>query len=102
MLDAQLDRRLEVAELVAAVVAAALEFVREHLFVVEQARDAVGELDLAACAGGHGAQVMEDARRENVASDHAELESVVPGLGFSTMREMRLTRPFGASVSTMP
>ena len=52
MLHAQLHRRLEIAELVAAVVAAALEFVGEHLFVLEQARDAVGQLDLAAGAGG--------------------------------------------------
>jgi len=52
MLERKLDRRLQIAELVAAVVAAAFELVREDLLVLEQPRDAVGQLDLAPGPGG--------------------------------------------------
>src|SRR6266700_5101028 len=69
MFDSQLHRRFEISELVAAVVTTPFELVGEHLFIVEQARDAVGQLNFAAGACRHGAQVMKDTRRENVASD---------------------------------
>ena len=47
-LRAELDRRLQVAELGAAVVARAAEAVRQHALLREQRGDGVGELDLAA------------------------------------------------------
>src|SRR5215472_5712956 len=72
MLQRELYRGLEIAQLVAAVETAALEFVGENLLILEQLRDAVGELDLAAGACRHGSQVMEDARREHVATHHGE------------------------------
>src|SRR5690606_4053729 len=62
----------EIADLAAAVVAPSLELVRDHLLVLEQRRDAVGELDLAARPGLDVAQHLEDPRRQNVAPDHGE------------------------------
>ena len=54
------DRRLEVAELAAAIVALALEAVGVNRLVVEQGRNAVGELDLAAGAAAHLLEPLED------------------------------------------
>src|SRR5437899_11294942 len=81
MLYAQLDRRLQISQLVSAVVATALEFIGENLFVVEETRNAVGELDLAACACRHGAQVVKYARGEDVAPDDPELRNGRSGRG---------------------
>src|SRR5580765_7436232 len=73
MTQAELDLRLHVAELRAAVVALARQAHREHALVFEQRGNAVGELDLAARAGRDLRQHLEDARRQNVAADHAEI-----------------------------
>src|SRR5215467_7203644 len=72
MLQRELYGGLEIPQLVAAVETAALEFVGENLFILEQLRDAVGELDLSAGACRHGSQVMEDARCEHVATHDGE------------------------------
>ena len=62
MLEAEVDGGLEVAELAPAIVAAALEAIGDHALLAQQARDAVGELDLAAGAGRDRAQVMRRSR----------------------------------------
>src|SRR5437868_9367783 len=69
VLQAVVDGRLHVAQLAAAIVAAAFERVRKDAFLGEQAGDAVGELDLAAGARMRGAQMMKDSRREDVTAD---------------------------------
>src|SRR3954471_18311319 len=69
MLEPEVERRFEVAQLVAAVVAMSLEAIRQHPLLLHQAGDAVRELDLAAGTRRHGAQVVKQARRENVAAD---------------------------------
>src|SRR5687767_12928367 len=53
MAQAVVDGRLQVAELRAAVVAPARQAHREGLLVLQQCRDAIGELDLAAGARHH-------------------------------------------------
>ena len=63
MLQAVLHGRLQVSELAAAVVALAFEFEGIHRFALHQARDAVGELNLAAGALADFRQVVEDRRR---------------------------------------
>src|SRR5437773_7979135 len=70
MLDAEVNRRLKVAQLVAAVVAMALELERKHLFIVEKPSNGVGELNLSARSGRHGMEVMKDPRRQDIASHH--------------------------------
>src|SRR6266853_6626146 len=72
MLHAVVDHRFEITELVAAVVSPALELVREHFLVAEQARDRVGQLDLASGTRWHRVQMMENPRRQDVASDHTQ------------------------------
>src|SRR5512142_1486062 len=77
---AEVDGRFEVTELAAAIVAAPVEFVRQHALLAEEARDAVGKLDLAAGPGRHRAQVVKDPRREHVAPDHRERRRRLAGL----------------------
>jgi hypothetical protein len=72
VLERQLDVGLQEAFLAAAVVAAPLVAVGEHLLVLEQAGDAVGELDLAADAARLGGDLVEHARRQHVAAGDAE------------------------------
>jgi hypothetical protein len=81
MLESEIDGRLEVSELAAAVVAAALEGVGEHGLVNEQTRDRIGKLDFAAGSGRHRPQVMKDARREHIATHNRQCRSRRPGLG---------------------
>src|SRR5258705_8251656 len=69
MAQAVIHRRLQVAELGAAVVALAGKAHRQHPLVPEQLRDRVGELDLAARARRDLVEQTEDARREHVAAD---------------------------------
>src|ERR1700691_3158975 len=89
----QFDRRLQVAELAAAVEAPAGETMRIHPFMLEQARDTVGQLDLPARALADVFELIEDPGRQYGAA---------AGLGFSTMLRMRLTTPSPGSTSTMP
>src|SRR5215510_3420989 len=58
----ELDGRLQVAELAAAVETRAVILVREHLFIVEQRLDRVGQLQLSACTRLQRADMFEDAR----------------------------------------
>ena len=60
MLEAVLHGRLQVAELVAAVVALAFELERIHRLALHEPRNAVGELDLAAGALADFREVVED------------------------------------------
>src|SRR5687767_13575337 len=105
MLDGEGEVRLEVVELAAAVVTHAFEFVGEYVFFLEQRRDRVGELNLAAGAGGLVLKVMEDARREDIASDDAQRRRRVFGLRFlhdaaDAVRRARLR--FGAHDAVAP
>src|SRR3990172_13120394 len=70
--EADLDRGGEEAERAAGVVAAALELVGEHGLGLEEQREAVGELELAALARRRALEHREDLRREDVAADDAE------------------------------
>lgn len=81
MLQPELDGGHEEAELVAGVVALALVGEAVDLFEVEQGLDAVGELELAAGAGGDLLEQREDARGEDVAADDGVL-----GRGFFGLR----------------
>src|SRR5688500_17602543 len=65
----EFDRRFEEAELVAGIVACAFELQSVDGSVAEKVAQAVGELDLAAGAGLHGLDGLEDFRREHVAPD---------------------------------
>ena len=66
------DGGLQIAELAAAVITGAHETVCVHRLLVEQSGDAVGELDLAARAASDALEVIEDARREQVAPHHRQ------------------------------
>src|SRR5258706_8543134 len=66
------DGRLQIAELVAAIVALALELVRVDRLLGEHRLDGVGQLQLAAGAGLQLAQMPEDIARQQIAADHAE------------------------------
>jgi hypothetical protein len=68
-----LDRRLQVADLAAAVVAFTGEGVGDDGFLCQQRRDGVGELNLAAGAGLGLFQLLEDRRRQQVAADDGEV-----------------------------
>ena len=63
MAERVLDRRLQVAELAAAVVALAAEAIGVHGLLAHERGDAVGELDLAARAAADALQVLENRRR---------------------------------------
>jgi hypothetical protein len=102
MLETVVDRRLEIAELAPAIVTAAFEREREHALFGDQPRDAVGQLNFAAGARRHRAQVMEDARGQHVAADHRKRRWGRPAFGFSTMRRIGAHRPPIVPVSTMP
>src|SRR5512132_764591 len=77
----ELDRRLQVAELAAAVVALAAEPHRQHALALEQRRDPVGQLDLAAASRLDRREHCEDRRREHVAPHHRERRRGVLGRG---------------------
>ena len=81
VLQAELDRGFQEAELVARVVALALVGEAVDLFVLQEGLDAVGELELAACAGGDGLEHLEDAWGEDVAADDGVLRWGLFGLG---------------------
>src|SRR5262245_41111491 len=72
MLQSEFDRRLHVAELAAAIVALALEFVGEHGLFGEQVGDCVGQLDFAAGAAPRRLQLLEDRRGQHVSTDDRE------------------------------
>ena len=72
MLEAELDGRLEVAELGAAIVARAFERVGIHSLVAKQRGDAIGELDLAARPASRALELLVDRRRQDLASDDRE------------------------------
>ncbi len=73
MIEAELDGRLQVTELAAAVVALSFEFEGEYLFALHQARDAVGELNLAARALPNLCQVLEYRRRQQIPAHDREV-----------------------------
>src|SRR5918999_4909902 len=77
MAHAVLHRRLQVAELRAAVEASPGKPHGERALLLEKLRDAVGELDLAARARGHPREQLEDAVGEHVAADHREVRGRV-------------------------
>ena len=85
-----LDRRAQVADLAAAVVADARERQHVHRLVGEQARDAVRELDLAAGAALRALELREDRRRQDVAADDREVRRRV--LPASASRRCASTR----------
>src|SRR5436190_23766776 len=72
MLEAELDHGFEITKLAATIVAPAFEGIGDDTFFVEQMRNAVGQLNLASSARGHGAQVMKYARRQDVSPDHGK------------------------------
>src|SRR3954466_11446461 len=78
MAHAQLDARLQVAQLGAAVIALARKSLRQHALVREELGDAVGKLDFTSGAWGDFRQHVEDAGRQHVAPDDAEVRR---GLG---------------------
>ena len=63
VLEAELDGGLQVAELVAAVVALALEFEGVNRFTLHETRNAVGELNLAARPFADLGEIIENAKR---------------------------------------
>src|SRR5690606_23114889 len=69
--------RLQIAELVPAVVAAAGERVRVHRLVVQQVGNGVGQLDLAAGPALRRLQLVEDLRREQVTTHDREVRGRV-------------------------
>ena len=81
VLESQFDRRLEIAELVATIVAPALECVGDDPFFRQQQCEAVGQLNLAPGAGWHRAEVMKYARRKDIAPDHRQRRWRRSGLG---------------------
>src|SRR5262249_6397350 len=70
VLHPQLDRRLQVAQLAAAVVALAADVHRQHALFLQQRRDRVGELDLPPASRLDRRQALENRRRQHVAADH--------------------------------
>jgi hypothetical protein len=82
MLEAEVDSRFKVSELAAAIVAAPLERVGNHRLLRDEARDGVGQLDLAPCARRHRSQMMEDARRQHVAAHDRQRRRRRPRFGF--------------------
>src|SRR5688572_10207369 len=95
MLHREGEVRLEVIELASAVVAHALELVGEHVLLLEQRGDGVGQLDLAAGSRGLVLEVVKDARREYVAAYDAQPRRRLVRIGFfddtaDAMRRARL------------
>ena len=103
MAQAELDRRLQVAELGAAVVAPPGKPQREHALVRAAAPRCASVSWISPPAPGVTcAEQLEDARRQDVAADHREGRGRVPGLGFSTMLWMRARSSCILSMVTMP
>src|ERR1700712_4049123 len=73
MTQRELNGRLQITELAAAIETLAFVSIRQHLFVSEQRLDGIGQLDLAARARLLGAQMLKYPRHQNVSSDHAEI-----------------------------
>ena len=104
VLQPEVDHRLEVAELAAAVVAPAVERVGEHLLLAPPAAAMPSvswisppRAGRASCAGdGRCAATARSGRPRPGAS------GVVPGFGFSTMRSTGAKPPDSAPASTMP
>src|SRR5512132_1589287 len=71
--EGELDGGLEEAELVARVVALALELDRVHRAPRAERAQAVGELDLAALVGGGLGENSKDVGREDVATNDGEI-----------------------------
>ena len=69
----EFHRRLQIAELAAAVEARAVILVREHLLVGEQRLDRVRQLQFAAGARLASREMFEDARLQHIAAHHAEI-----------------------------
>ena len=82
VLEGELDRGLEVAELRAAVVPLALERIGEDGLVREQRGDAIGQLDLTARATTDGLELAVDRRGEHVTADHRKVGRRVLRLWF--------------------
>ena len=81
MLERVFDIGLQVSELAATVEALALEPVGVHGFIVHETRDAIGELDLAAGALADALEMVEHARRQQVAADYREVGRRLVRLG---------------------
>ena len=79
MRQGQLDVGLQETFLAAAVVALALVAIREHLLAPQQPGDAVGQLDFAAHATLLVRDLVKHARRQDVASRHAQARGRVFG-----------------------
>src|SRR2546421_11498504 len=67
------DRRLQVPQLRAAVVAGSVEAVREDAIFREERRDSVRELNFASRSGPRQRQVVKNARRQDVPPDDREI-----------------------------
>ncbi len=63
----------QIAELAAAVVTLALEWMGDHMLILKQIVDAIGELDLATGALAGLFKFIEDARGEQIATDHRQI-----------------------------
>src|SRR5688572_23369209 len=72
MLESELDRRFEIAELRATVITRAFEGVSEHVLVAQQRGNAVGELDFAPCAAPRALQFLIDRGSEDIAPHHGQ------------------------------
>src|SRR5262245_56564829 len=68
MIQREMQPRLEIAELAAAVVTRAFEHVREDILLLQQCGDAVGQLDFAALTGFRSLEMMENARSQDITS----------------------------------
>src|SRR5690606_10954086 len=73
MCERELYGCFQVTELAAAVVAGPVQATRPGGLVFQQRRDGVGQLYLAARAALGLAQQFEDARRQHIATNHAEV-----------------------------
>jgi hypothetical protein len=72
MLQAQVHGGLQKAQLAATVVAGAFVTVCKHLFAAQQLRNAIGQLNLAPHTSWIALQLIEDARRQEIAADHRQ------------------------------
>src|SRR5690606_31375473 len=68
-----LDGCAQIADLAAAVVASPAERPDIDRLVLEQRRDTVGQLDLAAGAAAGALELVEDRRRQDIAADDGEI-----------------------------
>src|SRR5690606_12835790 len=72
VVEGEADRGLDQADVGAAVEAGTAEAVGVDPVLRQQARDGIGELDLAAGAAAGGFQVLEDRAGQDVAADHGQ------------------------------